>query len=199
MEGEDLIVYDKLKNIDNGFYVDAGCYHPLHINNTFLLYKKGWRGINIDLSDYTIDLFNYIRPNDLNINSGIANYDGKIKFYFQKKLSQLTSVKKEIALKRMQGKIREKEIDARKLDTIINNTKFKNKKIDFLNIDIEGNDYEALQSLNFSIYRPKMICIEIDENNILNSNIYKYLLDLNYLKIWSSKSNLSHIFIENKI
>ena len=45
MEGEDLIVYDKLKNIDNGFYVDAGCYHPLHINNTFLLYKKGWRGI----------------------------------------------------------------------------------------------------------------------------------------------------------
>ena len=199
MEGEDLIIYEKLKDIDNGFYVDAGCYHPLHLNNTFLLYKKGWRGINIDLSDYTINLFNYIRPDDSNINSAVANYDGKINFYFQKKLSQLTSVKKEIALKRMQGKIKEKEIDALKLDSIIAKTKFKNQKIDFLNIDIEGNDYEALQSLNFSVYKPKMICIEIDEENIFNSNIYKYLLNLNYQKIWSSKSNLSHIFIENNI
>ncbi len=199
MEGEDLIIYEKLKDIDNGFYVDAGCYHPLHLNNTFLLYKKGWRGINIDLSDFTINLFNYIRPDDSNINSAVANYDGKIKFYFQKKLSQLTSVKKEIASKRMQGKIKEKEIDALKLDSIIAKTKFKNQKIDFLNIDIEGNDYEALQSLNFSVYKPKMICIEIDEENIFNSNIYKYLLNLNYQKIWSSKSNLSHIFIENNI
>ena len=74
MEGEDLIIYEKLKDIDNGFYVDAGCYHPLHLNNTFLLYKKGWRGINIDLSDYTINLFNYIRPDDSNINSAVANY-----------------------------------------------------------------------------------------------------------------------------
>ena len=170
MEGEDLIIYEKLKDIDNGFYVDAGCYHPLHLNNTFLLYKKGWRGINIDLSDYTINLFNYIRPDDSNINSAVANYDGKINFYFQKKLSQLTSVKKEIASKRMQGKIKEKEIDALKLDSIIAKTKFKNQKIDFLNIDIEGNDYEALQSLNFSVYKPKMICIEIDEENIFNSN-----------------------------
>ena len=199
MEGEDLIIYEKLKDIDNGFYVDAGCYHPLHLNNTFLLYKKGWRGINIDLSDYTINLFNYIRPDDSNINSAVANYDGKINFYFQKKLSQLTSVKKEIASKRMQGKIKEKEIDALKLDSIIAKTKFKNQKIDFLNIDIEGNDYEALQSLNFSVYKPKIICIEIDEENIFNSNIYKYLLNLNYQKIWSSKSNLSHIFIENNI
>ena len=74
----------------------------------------------------------------------------------------------------MQGKIKEKEIDALKLDSIIAKTKFKNQKIDFLNIDIEGNDYEALQSLNFSVYKPKMICIEIDEENIFNSNIYKY-------------------------
>ena len=199
MEGEDLIIYEKLKNIDKGFYVDAGCYHPLHLNNTFLLYKKGWRGINIDLSNYTIDLFNFIRPYDTNINSAITNYDGKIKFYYQKELSQLSSVKKEIALKRMQGKIKEKEIDALKLDTIISKTKFKNQKITFLNIDIEGNDYEALQSLNFSVYKPKMICIEIDEENIFNSNIYKYLLNLNYQKIWSSKSNLSHIFIENNL
>ncbi len=198
MEGEDLIILDNIKNINNGFYVDAGCYHPIHLNNTYLLHKKGWSGINIDLSEYTIDLFNYLRPEDLNMNNAVANYDGNIKFYYQKKLSQLTSVKKHIAVKRMQGKIKEKEIKALKLDTILNNSKFKNRKIDFLNIDIEGGDFDALLSLNFNTYKPRLICIEIDEKNIVESKIYNYLVKLDYLKIWSSKSNLSHIFIENK-
>ena len=196
MEGEDLVIKDIFRNTPNGFYVDAGCYHPLHLSNTYLLYKKGWRGINIDVSEYTIELFNHLRNDDLNINSAVTNYDGEINFFFQKELSQITSVKKSTALKRMQGLIKEKKIEAFKLDTILEKSKYKNKKIDFLNIDIENNDYEALCSINFHIYRPKVICIEIDKKNIFESNIYKYLVNLNYKKIWSSKSNMSHIFIE---
>ena len=87
MEGEDLVILDNLQDINYGFFVDAGCYHPTHLNNTFLLYKKGWRGINIDLSEYTIDLFNFSRPKDININNAVINYDGTVKFYYQKALS----------------------------------------------------------------------------------------------------------------
>ena len=60
MEGEDLFISQYTKNIKNGFYVDAGCYHPLHLNNTYLLHKKNWNGINIDLSEFSISLFNYL-------------------------------------------------------------------------------------------------------------------------------------------
>ena len=49
MEGEDLIIAELTKNLEKGFYVDAGCYHPLHLSNTYLLYKKKWNGINIDM------------------------------------------------------------------------------------------------------------------------------------------------------
>lgn len=191
MEGEDLIILENLKNINNGLYVDVGCYHPLHLSNTYLLYKNGWRGINIDLSRLTIDLFDYLRPNDLNINAAVSNYNGNIKFYYQKKLSQLTSVKKTVAKKRMQGEIKEKEIKSLKLDTILENSKFKNQRIDLLNIDVEGGDFDALISLNINIYRPRLICIEIDEEN---SKINNYLIKFNYKKIWSSKSKMSHIF-----
>ena len=196
MEGEDLIILDNLKNINYGVYIDVGSYHPTHLNNTFLLYKKGWKGINIDLSDYTIDLFNYSRPKDININTAIANYDGSIEFYYQKTLSQLTTVKRELAIKRMQGEIKKKEIKASKLDTILENSRFKNKKIDFLNIDVEGADYEVLKSINLNTYCPRIICIEIDEANIIDSKIYKHLENYSYKKIWSSKSNISHIFIK---
>ena len=45
MEGEDLEILRLTNEANNGFYVDVGCYHPIHLNNTFLLYKKNWRGI----------------------------------------------------------------------------------------------------------------------------------------------------------
>ncbi len=44
--GEDLILEKFLKK-KIGFYVDVGCYHPYDGNNTYLLHKKGWTGINI--------------------------------------------------------------------------------------------------------------------------------------------------------
>ena len=40
MDGEDLKIVELSENIIQGYYVDAGCYHPLHLSNTYLLYKK---------------------------------------------------------------------------------------------------------------------------------------------------------------
>ena len=63
------------------------------------------------------------------------------------------------------------------------------KKIDLLNIDTEGNDFKVLKSLNFEIYDPSIIVIEthlklIDE--IVNSEIYLYLISKNYiLRSWN--------------
>jgi len=194
MEGEDLIILNLAQKISNGFYVDVGGYHPLHLNNTFLLFKKNWSGINIDLSEFSTSLFDFMRPKDVNINTAISNEEKDIIFYYQKKLSQLTTIKKNISKQRMQGEIKEKKIRSLKLNTILNNSKFKNRRIDFLNIDIEGADFEAIQSLDFEIYKPSIICIEINELNVLKSQTYNYLTKKGYKMIWSSKSNLSHIF-----
>ena len=196
MEGEDLIIEDLTKNIKNGFYVDAGCYHPLHLSNTYLLYKRSWNGINIDISEFSIKLFNYLRPNDVNINSAVSNTEKEISFYYQKKLSQLSTIKKEISNERMQGNIKKKKIKSLKLNSILNQSKFKNRQIDFLNIDVEGADFEVLKSLDFTIYEPKIICIEIMDKNIFESKIYNFLKDINYKKIWSSKSSFNHIFLK---
>ena len=61
------------KNKTVGTYVDIGCHHPFKLNNTYLLYKKGWSGLNIDLMKINIDLFNIWRPRDKNICSAISN------------------------------------------------------------------------------------------------------------------------------
>ena len=95
----------------------------------------------------------------------------------------------------MQGLIREKKIKSQRLTTILNNSKFINRKIDFLNIDLEGADLDALKSLDFNIYRPKIICVEIIDQTIEDSGVFNFLNELKYKKKWSSTFN--HIFVDN--
>ena len=80
----DLTIAKYFKDKNNGFYVDVGAYHPTKVNNTYLLYKRNWRGINIDISDFSIDLFNFWRPKDLNFCRAITNKNGIAKKYYQK-------------------------------------------------------------------------------------------------------------------
>ena len=97
MNGEDLEIVKYFGNLNNGFYVDVGCYHPIEMNNTYLLYKKNWKGINIDVSKFSIDLFNFLRPDDLNYNLAISDKDGEHEYYYQKKLSKLSTLKQTMA------------------------------------------------------------------------------------------------------
>ena len=48
----------------------------MRLNNTYLLYKRGWSGTNIDLNPTSIDMFNYVRKRDINICALISNEDG---------------------------------------------------------------------------------------------------------------------------
>jgi hypothetical protein len=50
--GQDLFVINIL-NIDNGTFLDLGCYLPKKINNTYLLVTLGWSGVSVDIVDYS--------------------------------------------------------------------------------------------------------------------------------------------------
>ena len=204
MDGEDIAIdlFNKKKN--NGFYVDVGAHHPIQRNNTHLLFKKGWEGINIDVNQFSIDLFNFLRPNDLNLQVAISDKEGDISFFYQKKFSQLNTTDKKIAEENFQGKFHEKKVKCQTIKNILDNSKYKDKKIDFLNIDVEGAEMKVLETLNFKIYDPSLICIEIlgyrdlssekREIEIKNDKIYKFLVYKGYKKIWSGLSYCSHLF-----
>ena len=192
MDGEDLVIADYFQNKQKGFYVDVGCYHPIHRNNTFLLYKKGWNGINIDIHSFSIDLFNYLRPNDLNYNFAVSDKKEIINMYFQKELSQLSTINFDQAKKSLQGPIKEKKIQSFSLDEVFKFSNLENKKIDLLDIDVEGSDFKVLRGLSFEKTNPELICIEIHDKNLKESETYKFLINLNYELIWSGV--FSHIF-----
>ena len=195
MDGEDIFIINYFKNKNNGFYIDVGCYHPLHRNNTFLLHKNGWSGINIDIHQFSIDLFNYLRPNDVNLNCAVSNSNGVTKMFYQKKLSQLSTIDEKQAKIAFQGNIKTSEIKCFTLDAILEKLKFNDKKIDLLDIDVEGADLKVLKGFNLEKFKPELICVESHEKEIKHSEIYEYLSNFSYELVWSGV--FSHIFKSN--
>jgi len=207
MDGEDLAIDQYIEKKEKGFYVDIGAHHPIHRNNTQLLFNRGWEGINIDVNQFSIDLFNFLRPDDLNLLTAISDQEGEITFYYQKKFSQLNTTDKKIAHEHFNGNFNERLVKCQSIHNILINSKYKEVKIDFLNIDVEGAEMKVLKTLNFEIYDPKLICIEIlgyrdldsmeREIRIKDDEIYRYLIEKNYKKVWSGSSYCSYLFVKN--
>jgi FkbM family methyltransferase len=133
-----------------------------------------------------------MRPDDLNYNCAISNKNEIISLFFQKELSQLSTTDKDQAETVFQGHIKEKSIQAFTLDEILNRDKFKNVKIDFLDIDVEGADLKVLEGLSFDKFKPELVCVEIHAKEIKKSDIYNFLVNKNYELLWSGV--FSHIF-----
>ena len=196
MFGEDLFIQNYFKNKPKGFYVDVGCYHPLQGNNTHLLYKNGWSGINFDINHYSIKLFDFLRKRDLNIHSGISRKKSKLTMYYRKEINMLNTLDEKIAKIHFRNGYKKKNIQVNTLNFFISKKFKKLNKIDFINIDVEGYELDALKSLNFSIYKPQLICIEIHNikkmydtnyNYLKSNNVYNYLINKKYKVIWKNK------------
>jgi hypothetical protein len=73
---------------------------------------------------------------------------------------------------------------------------------DFLSIDTEGMDELIVKSINFKIYRPKVICTEIieqvdDDKFMENKNIVEILKNNDYL--FYANTHINGIFIDKNL
>ena len=194
--GEDKFIERYFRNKPKGFYIDVGCYHPLDGNNTQLLYKKGWNGINLDINYYSIELFNFLRKRDINIHSGISNKKNRLTMYYRKEINMLNTLDEKIAKMNFRNGYKKKNIQVNTLNYFISKYFKKIDMIDFINIDVEGVELNVLKSLNFKKYKPKLICVEIhnikkmfDTNYkyLKTNSIYNFLVKKGYKIVWKYK------------
>ena len=173
-EGEDMILARIFGQQEHGFYVDVGAYHPQMISNTYYFYLQGWKGINIDAMPGSMDLFKKTRPNDINLEVPISNSKQTLTYYTFN-LPNLNGFSKELAVERDGWKIGDwevkliSEIELRTftLSEVLDEYLPPHQEIDFLNIDVEGLDYQVLESNNWPKYRPKIVLIEDLEMSLI--------------------------------
>ena len=190
--GEDIFINRIFKSIRSGKYVDVGFYHPYKGSLTVDLYKKGWSGINIDISKTSIDLFNLIRTRDTNLNIAVSNFDGDTNYYENSVINQQNSLIKSNDSQKVV------KIKCKKLNTILEENNL--NKFEYLNIDVEGNELNVVKGLDLAKYTPNLITIE--NNNLLiedyiKSETYNLLKEMNYVFI--GKSGVTNFFLIKKL
>ena len=189
-QGEDLVVNCLLQSNTTGFYVDIGAHHPFRYSNTHLFYQKGWRGINIDPRPGIMAEFKKHRPDDTNLELGIASHAGSLTYYMFSDPAVNSFDSETVKRFEVSGQFKllnQCSIPTRPLADILDEYLPNGTTIDFLSVDVEGFDLQVLQSNNWVKYRPRLILAEdIDAftfAHVIESKLTKYLKGVGYIPI----------------
>lgn len=187
-EGEDLILRRIFDGKVRGFYVDVGAHHPQRYSNTYYFYLHGWRGINVDAMPGSMTLFNALRPQDINVEAGIAKERKELTYYMFDEPA-LNTFDEELARgrdKTAYNIIGKKVSLTKTLAEVLDEHLPPKQGIDFLSVDVEGFDLEVLESNNWDRYRPSCILVECTDFSLEESEkneVYRYLKRKNYLLV----------------
>lgn len=158
-----LINLFSLIGIEKPSYLDVGAHHPETISNTKLLYDRGSRGVNVEANPNLIAEFNRLRPEDKNLNVGVGVVVGKRTFYMYDDSSGRNTFcfSEMLGLKGLLEVQCEMVLEMVTLDSILK-AHCGGRWPDLLCMDIEGLDFEVLDSADFGVdNRPKIICVEV--------------------------------------
>jgi FkbM family methyltransferase len=187
-EGEDQILRRIFERQSDGFYVDVGAHHPKRFSNTYLFYKRGWRGINIDAMLGSMRVFKKTRPRDINLEIGIGEQQGKLD-YFVFNEPALNGFSRDLSDERNEADSAYRiesviKVDVYPLRQVLDNYLPAGQVIDFMSIDVEGLDFQVLKSNDWNKYRPTYVLAEIlgsSLHEIDQSDIGQFMRDTGYV------------------
>lgn len=174
-------------------YLEIGTNNPIDINNTYLFYLGGSRGVCIEPNPVLINKIKKYRPEDICLNVGVGgnNEKGLLDFYIfdesdsEKGLSTFSKQEAEHVHNTTHFKIAEvKKIPVIPIREILKDH-FPAKAPDLISLDVEGLDLEILTSIDFSHCRPIAICVEtvnftIDHKKTKNKDIISFMESQGY-------------------
>jgi len=175
--GEDQVIQFLLAQlrITSPTYLDIGTNHPFIGNNSFYFYIRGAKGVCIEPDPSFYPLIKKYRSRDVVIQAGVNVGPAKEAelYIFPHPYSGWNTFLKEEAQKREN----ETGVPVMKVETIplihINDVmgQYFQPHPNFLSIDVEGLDLDILKSIDFTLYKPEVICAESITFSMTNEEI----------------------------
>lgn len=146
-------------NKEPGFYLDVGCHDGIDISNTYLLDKTGWKGLCIDPFPRNFET----RTAQVVKAVVYSSDDHEIEFDYSIEDPGCSGIDSELGVHRDRlfstTTIQKHKFKTRTLESILTEYNAP-RKIEYLNMDIEGAEYEALRVFPFDKWSFKMMSIE---------------------------------------
>lgn len=158
--GEDVILRRAFPG-PKGFYVDVGTAFPTVASVTKHFYDQGWCGINIEPHKGMYALLKKDRTKDVNLDCAVGSRPGRATMtHFSDSFGLSTLDASVIKKHKAAGlKVSTTSVMVRTLDAILQHHA-KNRRIDFMKIDVEGGEKDVLRSCNLATWHPTVLVVE---------------------------------------
>lgn len=162
--GEDFVVYKFFDGNKSGFYVDVGASDGKRFSNSILFERLGWQGICVEAHPFYYSYCVKNRPNAKVYNCAVSNSNKKELTFHASKHGALSCLDPsvannyKVAFKSFDGYVKKFPVRIESINSLL--TKNKVDKVDYLTIDIEGTEIDALKSFDIDKYQPKLFVIE---------------------------------------
>ena len=181
--GQDRILKNHFfKNKKKGFFVEIGAFDGIVGSNCYHFEKfMNWQGIAVEASPLQFEKLKKNRNCKL-MNVAIGSENKQVEFYeVAEGFTQMSGINNsnfknsfERIKKNINSKINKINIKCKTFENLIPNDQI----IDLISIDIEGNEFDVLKSIDFGKYKIKVIIIE---NNVPNELSYlNFFLEKNF-------------------
>lgn len=161
---EEWYITQNLGSIPNGKFLDIGAHDGKSFSSTRALVEKGWSGVYVEPDPYVLPslMANTEEFKDKTIIEPVAIglQKGHLPFFSSKgdmvgSLSEAHKIKWSSAVK-----FEEIQVDVITLQDLAerHGTNF-----DFINLDVEGINWELFCQFDWNVWTPKVVCIEYDD------------------------------------
>ena len=174
--GQDKIIKNHFfKNKKKGFFVEIGAFDGLEGSNCYYFENmQAWDGIAVEASKNHFSKLKKNRKCHV-LNFAISSSEKEVEFYdVEGELAQGSGINdRNYSLKKFVEKDPKSKVNKYKIKT----TTFEkvipsNKIIDYLSIDIEGNEMDILETIDFTKYTIKVISVENNKPDEINFNSF---------------------------
>jgi FkbM family methyltransferase len=159
---EDILLWRALRDLPDGFYIDAGAQDPTQDSVTRAFYERGWHGINVEPVQGHFDKLCHERPRDLTLQVAIGNRVGWTTLYEFPDTGLSTLLEKVASRHQSKGfRYVERCVPMVTLTSLWED--FVKGEVHFLKIDVEGYESQVLSGMALARHRPWIILIEATE------------------------------------
>ena len=157
--GEEWIVRDFFKGKRDGIFIDIGANDYRRFSNTYYLETElGWSGVAIEPQTKFAEDYARFRPRTTFVPLFVSNVSNQEAVLFVPSNDLVASSSREFAEQRGGGAPEMQRALTTTLDDIL--TRLELTRIDFLTMDIELAEPDALAGFTIQRFKPALVCIE---------------------------------------